>query len=357
MAVKPQPRPEPVNVTIRDRIIAHGIQLERLKNGEAARIVGYLDSDVIPDLQAQLEGRLKLIEGRGIDAGPDTTKRLRAMIEALTDIIDVWTGSVASELAELSLNVAVSEAAWTGQALTTALPAQVATIIGFETIIPAVAQLRAAVVASPIDGVLLKDIVERMGRRTKEALEAEIRKGLVTGETTPQIVARARKVTDLTRNSANAIVRTAVGNASDTARQQTYSANSEIIKSRQLVETLDTRTCPQCMALDGSVHPVDSGPKPPHHISCRGSSAPVLRSWKELGILLKDLEPATRASMDGQVPAKTTYAEWIKRQSAEVQDDALGPARGALLRSGKFEVGDFVSRTGETITLNDLAKR
>lgn len=42
--------------------------------------------------------------------------------------------------------------------------------------------------------------------------------------------------------------------------------------------------------------------------------------------------PSTRASQDGQVPASLSYFDWLKRQPAAFQDEALGPAGEAVPR-------------------------
>ncbi len=258
--------PTGVNARLRDKGIAHAVAIERLKSHEAAKVVGFLDSHVIPDLIDRIEARTARISERGFDLGPETTQRINDLLEVLRSVVDAWTSGLSESLAAQLSEIARYEAEWTVGNINAALPAQV--LVSFETALPAVALLQAAIMDNPLDGVLLKDIVERLGAKTSEALAAEIRKGLVGGETIPQIVARARRVTDLTKRSAEAVVRTAVGHASNVARSATYAANADLIKGVQIVETLDTRTCLQCQAQDGKVYPVDSGPRPPFHISC-----------------------------------------------------------------------------------------
>jgi hypothetical protein len=59
----------------------------------------------------------------------------------------------------------------------------------------------------------------------------------------------------------------------------------------------------------------------------------------------------------GRVPAKTTYAEFLSRQSAAVQDDILGATRGALFRRGGLTLDKFVDPTGRRLSLAELAER
>jgi hypothetical protein len=56
----------------------------------------------------------------------------------------------------------------------------------------------------------------------------------------------------------------------------------------------------------------------------------VVKSWKELGIDIAEMDASTRASMDGQVPEDTKYGDWLKRQSKARQDEVLGPVRAKL---------------------------
>jgi hypothetical protein len=93
------------------------------------------------------------------------------------------------------------------------------------------------------------------------------------------------------------------------------------------------------------------------HWQCRSTSVAITKSWRELGIDMDEVAPGTRASMDGQVPAETTYADWIKSQSAERQDDILGPARGKLLREGGLTLDRFADDRGKWISLDALRQR
>jgi hypothetical protein len=92
------------------------------------------------------------------------------------------------------------------------------------------------------------------------------------------------------------------------------------------------------------------------HFNCRSVSTPVTRSWRELGIDMDDMPPGTRASMDGQVPADLTYADWLAKQSAARQDEVLGPVRAKLFRSG-VPMTKFYDDKGQWLTLPQLLER
>ncbi len=352
MAVAPRKAPQAtVNETLRDRGVAHAVYLERLKAGVAARIMKQLNDEVIPDLTEQLLSRLAMIDDADRDVEPKVTARLRSILNVLEESVDAWTSGLAQELADEAVEIGAAEVAWQDDLLKTVLP------IAWDTVIPATAILNAAILQSPIDGVLLEDIVARLGAASKANVEKAIRIGIAEGEGIDRIASRILKATDLTVASAEAVARTAVGHAANAGRAAYYSDNTDLIKAVQWVATLDTRTCASCGALDGKTFDVDKGPRPPRHINCRCTSVPVLRSMKELGLPFADFTPTQRASMNGQVAASETFNTWLAKMPRSVQDEALGPTRGKLFRTGKIDVRDFTDRGGDPYTLVELAKR
>lgn len=62
-----------------------------------------------------------------------------------------------------------------------------------------------------------------------------------------------------------------------------------------------------------------------------------------------------RNAEGGKVTPNTTYGAWLKRQSKGFQDEALGPERAALFRTGELNLESFVDQeTGKTYTLDQL---
>jgi hypothetical protein len=91
--------------------------------------------------------------------------------------------------------------------------------------------------------------------------------------------------------------------------------------------------------------------------NCRSTTVAVLKSWKEMGISLAEAPEGTRASMDGQVAASTTYDKWLRGRSVEFQEDILGVAKAKLFRQGGLTLDKFVDRNGAEYTLDELRKR
>ena len=177
-----------------------------------------------------------------------------------------------------------------------------------------------------------------------------------------------------------------------------------MIKGVAWVSTLDGRTSPICQARDGIVFPVSSGPRPPAHPNCRSTTAPVLRTWKELGVddfpeapeafrpavsdnrtrvererdfrrearekagtswasmtqkqrtvAVRQIRDEWQGSAISQVSASTTYEEWFRRQPTGFQDDVLGKKRAREFRAGKLSLDKFVDmKTGRKFTLKEL---
>jgi SPP1 gp7 family putative phage head morphogenesis protein len=241
-----------------------------------------------------------------------------------------------------------------------------------------VGQVYAASYARPMQGRLLKEWSASIEADRMTRIRDAIRIGYVENQTVTQIVQRIRGtqakgysdgIIEIDRRNAESIVRTAVSHTAAFARDRFYQSNADLVKGIVWCSTLDTRTSPICIARSGKRY--DTKHKPIGHSfpwlggpgmahwGCRSSSTPILKGLDEiLGIDgLGEFTPTTRASMDGQVPADMTYAQWLAKQSAARQDEVLGPTRGAMLRSGELKVDRFFNDKGRFLTLDELAAR
>lgn len=332
---------------LQSKAISHSHYLERYKTHVVKRILSILkesDKSIVQKIRA-------------VEDDPFNQRRLERM---LSDI------RIINSEAEAQLNIGLTdelkefgayEADFEARTLQKSIPIQV----GITQ--PSPDQIYAAVKAKPFDGLLLKDQVRRYGQSRMLKVEQAIRQGWVEGESITEIVGRVRGtpqmnftngVLNVSNQHAEALVRTAVNHTHAVARESLFNNNRDIIKGVQYVATLDTKTTMICANLDGKVFPVDEGPRPPQHFNCRSTVVPVVKSWREMGIDRDEVPATTRASMDGQEPAKTTYSSWLKRQSAGVQRDALGDRRYEMFRDGT-PIEKFV-RDGRELTLEQLKK-
>lgn len=353
-------RPLSANEQLLDRAIAHAHYLERLKTFEVRRVVGLLNNDVLPDLVDRISSRLERLRARGFDVQVTSNVGYRDLIAGMRDILDSGMRRLSDHVESSLVDIGASEAKWQANAIARIAGPQ----IRFEFDMPSVSTLRSIVTSRPMQGQIIGDWFKDLGKTTQTRLTREINIGIASSESVEDIVRRIRGtrearysdgVLQITRNNAESVVRTAVNHVSSHARAELAAENDDIVKGEMMVATLDLGTTDYCKNIDGKVFPVGEGPRPPFHFKCRTTPVPVLKSWKELGLSLKELAPGTRASMDGQVPASTTYTEWLARQSADRQDQALGgPGRGALYRRGAVTIDRFVDGRGRPLSLREL---
>lgn len=211
---------------------------------------------------------------------------------------------------------------------------------------PSAAQVIAAVNSRPFQGRFLREWLSEAEEGAAKRVRETVRQGFIEGRSVAEIARLIRGtralqyrdgILEISRRGAEAMVRTAVTHVSAVASQETYAAMGDLVVGVEWVSTLDSRTTVICAGRDGKVYPLDSGPRPPAHVNCRSTTIPRIRG----------VEPVERQ----------TYAEWLRKQPAEVQDDILGVAKAKLFRAGKLTLDRFTDRAGRVLTLDQLKKR
>jgi SPP1 gp7 family putative phage head morphogenesis protein len=341
--------------------VERSIYFERVKNAQVREIISMLNTEVLPDLLARLEIRLARIQSRGYDSGPITTQRYKDMIEGIREILTKGMSLLSEKMRANLYEVAKAEA----KSNVTKLSSMTEEF-GFEATLPSAATLRSLVTTRPILGKTVREWYKGISKDTENRVVAALRSGIAEGQTVEEMMRTIRGTRDnnyadgllqTTRRQVESLVRTSANYVSTHAREVTYQENDDIVKGVQIVATLDNRTSPICRARDGEVYPVLEGPRPPFHPNCRTTTSPVLKSWKELGIDLKDAPEGVRESLDGGVPASMTYEEWLRKKELTnpgMVNDILGKGRAELWRKDGFTVGDFVDDKGRTLTLDEL---
>ena len=162
------------------------------------------------------------------------------------------------------------------------------------------------------------------------------------------------------------LTRTAITETSNFVSNATYKLNDDVVQGYQYVATLDSRTSLICGRLDGKVYSLDNknAPQPPQHFNCRSTTIPVIKSTNQLlntdnnrlqKRKIARLSDSRRASINGQVPGKTTYPEWLSSQPNNVKLAVLGSQkRISLFNSGKVKFSQFSNRDGKLISLKQL---
>lgn len=339
-----------INERILDGQVLHAMALQKYTAGGLKRMIGLLN-EAEADLEAQLQTRLSKITERGFDLGPESTKRLSAMLEQIEKTRAKLYREFQRRLADDLFSLVENEIDFQIRLLDDSVG------VTLETAVPSAASLNAIVKSQPLQGALLKDWAEGLGRDEYQRLSKAIKLGLSEGQTTDQIVRRivgtrkqqyADGLLEISRREASAVLRTAITHVTNRAREEFWADNADIIQGVQWVSTLDGRTSATCRARDGKIYPIKSGPRPPAHFNCRSITVAYLGP---------DTVRGNRASAIGPVPAHLNYEDWLRKQPAAFQDQVLGTKKAKLFRDGKMSLDRFVDRQGEELTLDELRQR
>jgi hypothetical protein len=336
-----------------------------------ARLIAILNR-TDPDLFGQLTSALETLPAESF-----TVERLEQLLYSVRSLNVQAYNQVERELSTELRNFVEYETDYQYQLFRSAIPAQVIAQVDVATV--AVEQVYAAAMARPFQGRLLKEWAQSIEADRMTRIRDAVRMGYVENQTTSQIVQRIRGtraqgysdgIIEIDRRHAEAVVRTALSHTAGFTRDRFMKANGDLIKAVVWTATLDSRTSEGCRLRDGLEYTADDAHKPIGHAvpwlggpgalhwNCRSISVPVTKSWKELGgVDIGEFSASTRASMDGEVPEETTYAEWIKQQSAARQDEILGPTRGKLMRDGGLTLDRYYSDKGKYWTLDELRQR
>lgn len=390
MTVDPFPNEPTAQAQWFDANVRHQIGLLRVAGGLRNRLHKLLN-DTEADLRHSIADILRKHGRTNRPADLARKEKLLREVEAIRNT--AWEESRGILLAEMQA-LAIAEPRFMDALLRTVLPVQI------ETTLPPAAQLRAIVTARPFEGRILRDWADTIAANDVARIQSQIQIGLTQGEDLQTITRRVvgtvqlrgtNGATELGRRDAETITRTAVNHTANQARAEFFKANADIVDEELFIATLDSRTTPVCRSYDGDRFPLGEGPMPPLHMRCRSIRTAILdpeplgerpmNPTTERGLLREfaaregfkaprdrdGLPRGTKGKFDkwargrareliGQVPAKTTYLDFLRRQPAAFQDDVLGAARGRLFRAGGLDLKAFVDRTGAEIPLRELAK-
>jgi SPP1 gp7 family putative phage head morphogenesis protein len=394
-------------MTTPSALYRNAIDLNRYSNSVAKSIISAYN-DIIVDSVNQLRTINDL-------TAPIKAARLRGILAQLKDSLATWAGDSTLVTASELQGLAELQSEFVTEQLRKVLPAGARDAVNTVEISPQFAQSVVTTDPTQINVVTLSDdlfkaaygspqtysltaaqgttitlpngeVVQKAFRGIAES-QAErfgqiVRNGLLTGETTQdlakrlvgrlefgqagsvrQIALAGGEVTKAANHQVISLVRTSINQVANTASQQVYEANQDITKKYRYVATLDTRTSAICRALDGREFEYGKGPKPPQHFNCRSTTVPVI-NYEELGF---DAPPSVtkgqRASMDGPVPANTSYGQWLQGQPRAVQDEVLGKAKAdyfnklADQHGARDAIAKLVRDDGSELTLDQLRSR
>lgn len=357
-------RPDVVsaNDALVDLFMERAIDLLRLEAGTRDKIV-----ELLNELEKELVKAIAEIDPTGPARVRYQRERLQKLLRVVEASIRATYRTADLKLAQEIRDIIEIEATWTGRAI------NAATFLEFADAGITSGFLKTLVSDVLIQGAPTKEWWGRQAAGLAEKFADEMRRGVALGEPNAKLIERvrgtstARGLMDISRSSAERLVRSSVQTAANVAREAMYKENDDLITALQWHATLDTRTSIWCITRDGHKYstdekhkPLDKGAPPwlegpgKLHWGCRSTSVPVLKSWRDLGIDEDEIPDTTRASMDGQVAHDLTFEQWLKKQSVARQNTVLGEGKADLWRRGKITFRDLLDQSGRPLTTEQL---
>jgi len=338
---------------ITDAVLRHSLEILRLAAGQQAQVETVMD-ELATDLRLLLQSA---------DISETGKRKIEALLSEADNIIAIAHKRAGASVDTYGLAVMVAEK--TQEIIQDVIPVDIR--------LPTDATLLSLGNDVLIEGAPSSAWWAKQAGDVAFRFAAQVRQGIINGETQERIVQRivGRRgepgIMDVARRNARALVHSSVMSAANRARLETFRKNARVIKGVRWLATFDGHTCNRCAALDGQAWNLDgeklAGTKvnfmaPPIHFGDRCVLSPIPKTFREIGLNIDEpADTSQRASKDGPINGKTTFDEFLARQSDAFVEATLGKERAALYRAGKISVRDLVSGTGRELSLNELRTR
>lgn len=171
------------------------------------------------------------------------------------------------------------------------------------------------------DGSPVASLFDSFGAQASEAVRNALLTGIAAGENPKRIATRLKNQVGMALPRARTIARTETLRAYRSAAIEIYKANSDVVEGWVWVASLSGRTCPMCLAMHGTRHPVTE--EFASHPNCRCSPVPLVEG----------------------VDYGKTGEEWLADLPEGMMDTILGRAGGEAYRNGDVSLKDFVGET------------
>lgn len=363
-----------------EALAQHSSYLHRASTATVNQVIALIDESgvaMIREIQDRLDG-LTAAELSAFAAGRYTTLR----VQALASTIESWASALAEQIDTLfaaeGLSLAGYEAGYMADLLGKA------TDTAAEATIAGAAALEAAM-AQPVLGELVEDMLAGLAERGKQRVYATVRQGIAEGQTNAQIIKALRGTAALQfkdgvlqplKVSADSVVRTARAHISSVTYDGIYRQLG--VKEVMWSAMLELRTCARCAALDRQVFAIDKPhPRNPIHSRCRCQLVPLIdeslmgdrpfvralrvkgrdgqAEYRSIGRMTAKQRQDAGLQV-GQVPAKTSFAQWFDSLPERFQREWLGESRFRLYKEGGYSIDKFTDPLNRAYTLDDLRR-
>lgn len=347
-----------VDQALHDAIISYQIDLRRFEAGARKRVLGILD---------QLKKELTASLSKQGEITAYSRARKNALLRQISLVIDDYHKRAQAELA-LNIDGLVD-----AQVRHVAKMMEGTIAVGMTAALPTKAVVDRIAGRTLIEGGTMAGWWAKISADTSFRVSNAIRQGTVQGETNAQIISRISNkrgespgVLDTARHNIAALVQTSMQTIANDSRLAVFESNADMIKAFSWFSALDGHVCPRCIAMsgkrwtngaDGSHKPIGHTVpfrNPPIHWNDRCVLLPITKSFKELGVDVDEVPSGQRASKYGPVDSKTTFDDFLRRQSVAEQNEQLGTGRAQLWRDGKITLSHLIDGNGRELTLAEL---
>ncbi len=249
-----------LNEELLTEAIRHAHLVEGFKKGQVKKIAHLVNQDLLP----ALVNRLEMAEG----LTAFQQRRIANLVRSFDTIGSAAAGRLNDVMVRDLTDLSITESEWQRSVMQRKTP------LNFTFNQPSLATLERLTVRGAMRGRLLQDWFKDIGRNAAKATEQVLRTGLATGQTVPEMVQALRGTAanafkdgsiQAVRRQMTTIVRTSTNHVMNQAHEAVFKANRDVVKGVQWVSTLDRRTTPICISLDGRKWPVGQGQRPPAH--------------------------------------------------------------------------------------------
>lgn len=165
-----------------------------------------------------------------------------------------------------------------------------------------------------------------LSREATDVMLRNLVQGIARGLSPRDVARRMVRAAELGFNGglsrALTVARTELLDAYRAAALAQQTANRDVLAGWVWLARLDTRTCPSCVAMHGSVHDLDEE-GPWDHQNGRCARMPKTKTWRDLGFNVREPRDRVRSGED-----------WFNGLSAADKLAVMGPARLEALAGG-----------------------
>ncbi len=210
---------------------------------------------------------------------------------------------------------------------------------------PLAVEQTAEIAAAARPGAPLGLLLDRLPASAAITAREKLIEGVALGKGTRTIARDLEHAFAGNLSRALLISRTEVNGAYRRATLTGYRQASYLLAGWVWVASMGKRTCAACIAMHGSVHPLDEDFA--SHPACRCSPAPVTHTWADLGF------PGQRETGLQLEPGE----EWFGRQDRVTQLAILGPGKQRAYREGRIRLADLPEPTVHPVWGRGLKER